>query len=172
MKSIYLLTERLTVRELTLADDAFILRLLNEPSFIENIADKGVRNLEDARTYLLEGPLASYSRHGFGLFRVGLKEDDTAIGIAGLLKRVFLEHVDLGYALLPEFCGLGYAFEVTSALLQYSTSELALKTIVALVAAHNSRSIKLLRNLGFQSDGTVSYPEDNEILNLYRINLS
>ena len=172
MKSINLLTERLTIRELTFADAAFILRLLNEPSFIENIADKGVRNLEDARKYLLEGPLASYSKYGFGLFRVGLKEDDTAIGIAGLLKRDFLDDVDLGYVLLPEFCGFGYAYEVNSALLDYAKREIVLKSVVAIVATHNNRSIKLLRNLGFRADGAVSYPDDKEILNLYRLDLT
>jgi len=172
MEKINLLTERLTVRELTYTDAAFILRLLNEPSFIDNIADKGVRNLDDAKNYLLAGPLASYKNYGFGLFRVGLREDDTVIGIAGLLKRDFLDDVDLGYALLPEFCGFGYAYEVNSALLDYAKTKIVLKTVVAIVTPNNNRSIKLLRKLGFHADGTISYPDDNEILNIYRINLT
>ncbi len=66
-------TARLTLRELSPADAEFILRLLNEPSFIRYIGDRGVRNETDARTYILEGPMDSYARHGFGLYMVELR---------------------------------------------------------------------------------------------------
>ena len=89
-----------------------------------------------------------------------------------MLKRDFLDDVDLGYVLLPEFCGFGYAYEVNSALLDYAKSEIVLKSVVAIIATQNNRSIKLLRNLGFRASGTVSYPEDKEILNLYRLDLT
>ena len=67
-------TDRLIVRRLTLDDAEFILRLVNEPSWLRFIGDKGVRTLDDARNYLRTGPLDMYQRHGFGLFRVELKE--------------------------------------------------------------------------------------------------
>lgn len=172
MNNFSLSTKRLTVKELSLTDAPFILRLLNEPSFIENIADKKVRCLEGAKKYLLEGPLASYREHGFGLFRIALQEDDTPIGIAGLLKRDFLDDVDLGYAMLPEFCGVGYAYEVTTALIHYAKEELSLNRLVAIVAKSNSRSIKLLLKLGFRADGIVTYPGDEEELCLYRLDLA
>jgi RimJ/RimL family protein N-acetyltransferase len=160
-------TERLIVRPFTRADAPFILRLLNEPSFIENIADKGVRDLDGARSYLREGPMASYARHGFGLWRVGLLGDDTPIGMAGLLKRDFLEDIDIGYALLPEFCGAGYAFEATSAVLTYARNQLGARRVVAIVAKHNERSIKLLQKLGFASEGTVRMPGEPDDLRLF-----
>ena len=59
-------TERLELRELSSADDAFILELLNEPGFLRHIGDKGVRSLSDARDYIVKGPIASYRRFGFG----------------------------------------------------------------------------------------------------------
>lgn len=159
-------TERLTIRPFTLDDAPFILRLLNEPSFIENIADKGVRDLEGARSYLRDGPLASYERHGFGLWRVGLAGTDSPIGMAGLLKRDFLDDIDIGYALLPEFCGAGYAFEATSAVLKHAVNHLGAKRVVAIVAGHNQPSIRLLEKLGFHSEGTVRVPGDDEDLQL------
>lgn len=151
-------TARLTIRPFTLDDAAFILRLLNEPSFIENIADKGVRDLEGARGYLRDGPLASYERHGFGLWRVGLAGDDTPIGMAGVLKRDYLEDIDIGYALLPEFCGAGYAFEATSAVLAHARNQMGARRVVAIVADYNERSIHLLKKLGFAQEGTVRMP--------------
>src|SRR5690349_10085825 len=98
-------TGRLVLRQFSLDDAPFILRLLNEPSFVQHIADKGVRDLEGARGYLREGPMASYERHGFGLWLVSLAGGDTAIGMAGLLKRDYLDHMDIGYAFLPEYGG-------------------------------------------------------------------
>lgn len=159
-------TERLTIRPFTLDDAPFILRLLNEPSFIENIADKGVRDLEGARSYLREGPMASYERHGFGLWRVELRGDGTPIGMAGLLKRDYLDAIDIGYALLPEFCGAGYAFEATSAVLAFARNQLDARRVLAIVAAYNERSIKLLQKLGFEAEGSVRIPGDSEDLRL------
>ncbi|MCL7983456.1 MAG: GNAT family N-acetyltransferase, partial [marine benthic group bacterium] len=48
-------TVRLLIRELTEDDAPFVLRLTNEPSFVANIADKGIRNLDDAREFLRDG---------------------------------------------------------------------------------------------------------------------
>lgn len=157
-------TARLSIRPFTLDDAPFILRLLNEPSFIENIADRGVRDLEGARNYLQDGPLASYAAHGFGLWRVGLLENDTAIGMAGLLRRDFLDAIDLGYALLPEYCGAGHAFEAASAVLTYAREQLGAKRVVAIVSEHNRSSIRLLEKLGFTADGTVRMPHTDEEL--------
>ncbi|MGH8495269.1 MAG: GNAT family N-acetyltransferase [Gammaproteobacteria bacterium] len=151
-------TERLVVRRFTFDDAAFILRLLNEPSFIDNIADKGVRDLQGARSYLRDGPIMSYERYGFGLWRVGLAIDDTPIGMAGLLKREYLEDIDLGYALLPEFCGLGYAFEMTSTVMEYAKGHLQARRVLAIVNEGNKSSIRLLQKLGFENRGTCRIP--------------
>ncbi len=91
-------TPRLLIRRLDATDAPFILRLLNEPSFLENIGDRGVRSLDDARAYLAKGPLASYEQHGFGLFHVSLKAGGDAIGMCGLLKRDWLDAPDVGFA--------------------------------------------------------------------------
>src|SRR5829696_5552552 len=103
-------TERLSLRQFTVDDAQFILRLLNEPSFLRYIGDKQVRNLEDARQYILNGPVASYERNGFGLLLVELRELRTPIGMCGLLKREELPDPDIGFALLPDFWSTGFAF--------------------------------------------------------------
>ena len=51
-------TERLILRKMTVEDAEFIFELVNEPAFIRNIGDKGVRTLDDAREYILSGPVA------------------------------------------------------------------------------------------------------------------
>jgi RimJ/RimL family protein N-acetyltransferase len=143
-------TQRLRLRRLSVDDAGFILRLLNEPSFIQNIGDRGVRTVEEARAYLLNGPVASYEKYGFGLWMVETKESATHIGICGLLKREVLEDVDLGYALLPEFWAKGYALESASGVLSYAREQLGLNRVVAVVNPENQSSIRLLEKLGFE----------------------
>ncbi len=121
-------TDRLRLRQLSDDDADFVLRLLNEPSFIENIGDRGVRTLDDARAYITNGPIASYEKHGFGLLLVELKEPGTAIGICGLLKRDVLPEPDIGYALLPEFWCKGYAHESATAVLDHARNVLGLNS--------------------------------------------
>jgi RimJ/RimL family protein N-acetyltransferase len=92
-------TPRLVLREFDLDDAEFVVQLLNEPSFLRFIGDKGVRTLADARDYLLKGPIESYRRFGVGLYLVSLREDGTPIGMCGLVKREGLADVDVGFAL-------------------------------------------------------------------------
>jgi RimJ/RimL family protein N-acetyltransferase len=77
---IVLETERLILRQLSSDDAEFIFELVNDPSWLRYIGDKGVRNLDDARQYILNGPVESYERNGFGLYLVALKESGTPIG--------------------------------------------------------------------------------------------
>jgi RimJ/RimL family protein N-acetyltransferase len=158
-------TARLALRRMTTDDAAFIVRLLNQPSFLRFIGDKGVRTEEDARRYIEEGPLASYGRHGFGLFLVELREARTPIGICGLLKRDTLEDVDLGLAFLPEFEGKGFGFEAAEATLGYGYGTLGLEKIVAIVSKDNAASIHLLEKLGLRFEKALPpTPEGTEIL--------
>jgi len=142
-------TGRLRLRPFKLKDAGFILQLLNEPTFIENIADKGVRTLKDARAYLREGPMASYARFGFGLNLVELRETQTPIGMCGLLKRESLDDVDIGYAFLAEYRSLGYALESARAIIELCRQPFKFPRIVAVVNPGNQASIRLLGKLGF-----------------------
>jgi ribosomal-protein-alanine N-acetyltransferase len=163
-------TDRLRIRKLSLDDAEFILRLLNEPSFIQNIGDRGVRTPDDARAYILNGPIASYETHGFGLCLVELKKPLTAIGICGLLKRDALEHPDIGYALLPEFWSRGYAYESATAVIDYGRDVLGLKRILAVVNPDNSQSIRLLEKIGFRFQRPIRLSADSPEVLLFSLN--
>jgi RimJ/RimL family protein N-acetyltransferase len=148
-------TERLTLRELSTDDAEFILRLLNEPSFLRFIGDKAVRNIDDARQYILNGPVASYRQNGFGLYLVELKPDNKPIGMCGLLKRETLPDVDIGFAFLPEHWHQGYAFESASVIVDYGKDVLKLTRIVAITNKDNEASRRLLEKLGLHFDRIV-----------------
>jgi RimJ/RimL family protein N-acetyltransferase len=160
-------TERLILRHLSTEDAEFILRLLNDPSWLRFIGDKGVRTIEDACSYILQGPVEMYSRLGFGLYLVELKEEAASIGICGLIKRDSLEDVDIGFAFLPKFWGQGYAYEAASAIMEYGRNALGLQRIVAITSADNDSSVKLLEKLGFRFEGMVKLSNDSEAVKLY-----
>jgi len=148
-----LTTEHLTIRPFTLEDAPFILRLLNEPSFIDNIADKGVRDLDQARDYLRGGPLASYAAHGHGLWLVAHAGTGNPMGMCGLIRRDILPELDLGYAFCPEYWGLGYAREAAKACLAWGRATLGLQGVLAIVSPGNTASTRLLEDLAFQHMG-------------------
>ena len=163
-------TARLRLREQTLDDAAFLITVMNDPDFIRHIADRGVRTLDDARTYLTAGALASYAEHGFGLWLVERKTDGAAIGLCGLVKRPAFDDVDVGYALLPAFRGQGYAREAVAGTLAYARAAHGLSRLIAVVNPDNLPSRKLLELEGFVFERMVRMtPEEPEILLLARV---
>jgi RimJ/RimL family protein N-acetyltransferase len=160
-------TERLLLRRMTVDDAQFILTLLNEPSFLRYIGDKQVRSLADARQYILNGPVASYERHGFGLLLVELRESRMPIGMCGLLKREELPDPDVGFALLPDFWSRGFAFEAAAAVLQDARDRL--QRILAITSLDNEASIKLLERLGFTFERVTKLSEQGEPLKLFAL---
>src|SRR5882762_9329715 len=164
-------TDRLQLRRLSLDDAEFILRLLNEPSFIQNIGDRGVRTIDDARGYIIQGPITSYEKFGFGLWMVETRSPIAQIGICGLLKRDVLDDVDIGYALLPEFCSQGYALESASAVISYATEKLGLKRVLAVTNSDNQSSIRLLEKMGFKYERMVRLSADSAEIKLFVIEI-
>ncbi|MGE5357797.1 MAG: GNAT family N-acetyltransferase [Bacteroidales bacterium] len=160
-------TDRLILRKMTEDDATFMLRLLNEPSFIQYIGDRGVRTVEHARRYVIDGPMASYARFGFGLYVVTLRDTRTPIGICGLLKRDSLDDVDVGFAFIPEYVGQGYGIESAAAVIDHARNGLGLNRVVAITNPDNERSIRLLEKLGFAFERMTRLSADAPEVKLY-----
>jgi RimJ/RimL family protein N-acetyltransferase len=148
-------------------DADFILEQLNEPSFIQNIGDRGVRTLADANSYLVRGPIASYAKNGFGLYLVVLKETNQSIGMCGLIKRDGLDDVDIGYSFLPRFWSKGYAVEAALATIEYARNVIGLKRLVAITDPANEGSIRVLEKIGLRFEKMVRLSEDDIDLKLF-----
>lgn len=151
---------------MTTDDAEFILQLLNDPDFIRFIGDKGVRTIDDACRYILNGPIASYERHGFGLWLVQLRPSSVSVGMCGLLKRETLDDVDIGFAFLPHYRSRGYALEAAAAVMQYGRNVLGLKRIVAIVDPDNAGSIRLLQKIGLTFDRMIRLGDDSTEVSL------
>jgi RimJ/RimL family protein N-acetyltransferase len=159
-------TPRLTLRRLNFDDAPFLVRLLNEPSFLENIGDRGVRNIEDAHRYLRDGPMAMYDRYGFGLWHTARK-DGVPVGMCGLLKRDILPDVDVGYAFFPEFWGQGYALEAAAATVRHGAQKFGLTRVVGVVSEGNAGSIRVLEKLGMSFERMFSMREGEPEARIY-----
>jgi [ribosomal protein S5]-alanine N-acetyltransferase len=160
-------TERLILRRLTKDDAPFIFELVNDPDWLRFIGDRGVRTLDDARNYILKGPVAMYARLGFGLYLAELKHDHVPIGMCGLLKREELEDVDIGFAFMPQYRGQGYAYEAAAAAMAYGRKVLGLKRVVAIVSADNEGSARLLEKVGFRFERMIRFPGDADEIRLF-----
>lgn len=162
---IILQTERLILRQLTLSDTPFIIELLNTEGWIKYIGDRNVKTAEQARQYLINGPLKSYADNGFGLYLVTTKNTYSPIGMCGILKRSYLQYPDLGYAFLPGWAGKGYAVEMVKGVIEFAFNELKLEKILAVTLPENERSARLLLKTGMMFE--ERFVANNETLDKY-----
>ena len=166
-----MISERLSMRQVTAADASFILSLLNEPSFIEGIADKQVHSLEQAIQYIDDSFTKSYHDNGYGMYLVSLREEDIPIGICGLIRRDYRDDYELGYAFAKAFWSKGYAQEAVKAVLNYGQTVLKAKEFIAVTSMDNEASIKTLERLGFVFDKIEKLAAYNEESRLYKLEI-
>lgn len=162
-----LCTRRLVLRHAHPDDAPFVLELLNDPAFLAHIGDRQVRTLEQAKLYIHQRILASYEQHGCGMWVLEEREEPSALGLCGIVRREGLDHEDLGYALLPEARGRGLASEAARATLHYGFETLGYERLLAIVSPANTVSIRVLEKIGFERRGQCKLPGDDEAVELY-----
>lgn len=164
-----IVTERLTIRPFTLDDATFILALVNDSDWLRFIGDKAVKTEDDARRYLIAGPMAMYALHGFGLCAIERTQDRSTIGMCGLIRRQGLEDVDIGYALVPQARGQGFALEAAQAVLEHGLTTLRLGRIVAITDPDNVASTRVLEGIGMRFERHIHMAEGAKRVALYAV---
>lgn len=139
--------------------------LVNSEGWLTFIGDRHIHTNEDALAYIqtiLGDPQRTY-------WVISAKNDVSAIGIITLIKRDYLPFHDIGFAFLPGYIGLGYAYEATKAVLTTLAQQATYPELLATTLPENARSIQLLQKLGFGFENEIS--RDNESLLVFKLSL-
>lgn len=165
-------TERLRLRPVTVEDTELMLAVWNDPAFIRHVLDRGIRTVEQAREAIESGAQKLFEDYGYGPYCMSLKSDGTLVGICGLFKRENLEDPDIGFGVLPAYCGKGYAGEAAVAVVDYARDELGIGVLTAIVSPANAPSIGLIEKLGLTFDQMITMPGDDNAIRLYSMALT
>lgn len=160
-------TERLILRPMSAEDREFLFDLYNRPKFIQHIGNRNVNSIEDAEKYILNRFAPQIERIGYGNYLLITKEGNEKIGAVGIFEREGLDIVDIGYSLLEEFEGKGYAFEAAQKVKSIGMDEFGLSKISAIISKDNIGSQKLIEKLGLKFKKHVTLPGEDEELNYY-----
>lgn len=159
-------TGRLVISEISIKEASFFVQLMNTPGFLKYVGDRNIKTKKDAEAYLKTRFLKSYEDHGFGYYKMALKEHkDRPLGVVGILKRDTLDDADVGFALLPEFEGKGYGYEASVEILKLAKEKFKMTKITAITDPENMKSIRLLERLGMTFEKRVApFEADKELL--------
>ena len=160
-------TDRLRLCAVSVDDTALLLAVWNDPAFIRNVADRGIRTKEQAKEAIEGGAQKLFDDLGYGPYCMSLRSSGEMIGICGLFKRENLDDPDIGFAVLPEYCSKGYAGEAASAVVAYARDELGIVNLTAIVSPSNAASIGLIEKLGLQFERKLMMPGDTKEISLY-----
>jgi RimJ/RimL family protein N-acetyltransferase len=160
-------TKRLNIRWMNEGDAPFILKLLNDPTYISMIRDTFVRDIAGAADYIREKYIKSYEANGYGLYLIETKAS-MPVGICGIINRG-LDVPDIGFAVLKEHAGNGYTTEAAKKVLEHARTELQLNKISAITTEENVASTKVIKNLGFTFIKILTLPDADKELNYFEI---
>lgn len=173
MKKVYkeFKTERLIIKPTSEQDTELIYELMNSPKFIKYVGDRKIGSIEDAEKYIQVKMLPQLKNLGYSNYTIVRKSDNQKIGTCGLYDREGLEGIDIGFGLLPEYEGYGYAYESVKRLKKAAFEDFDITEINAIATKNNTSSHKLLEKLGMKLTGTTILPNDDEELLLFNVKL-
>ncbi|WP_375437205.1 GNAT family N-acetyltransferase [uncultured Hymenobacter sp.] len=151
-------TPRLLLRKIELTDAPGILALDSDPDVLRYVPNAPISTLAEA-TGIVEHIRAQYQRNGIGRWAVKRKTDGAFVGWCGLklvddaVTNGHTNYYDIGYRLLAQYWGSGYASEAAEASLRYGFEVLQLPVINATVMHENLASRRILEKLGLARTG-------------------
>lgn len=125
------------------------------------------------RSWLERGPLdrvdayrtraadvALWTLRGYGPFGLDDRATGAYLGEVGIYQPEDYPEAELGWFVVPEAEGKGYAFEAATAARAHAFRDLGWQTAVSYIAPENARSIALAERLGATLDRAAACPGD------------
>ena len=142
-------TERLRLRLFT-HDDLPVMHILNSDPDVVKYADDPVKDIDETRQRLEQGPLADYEKYGYGRFAVELKETGKFIGFCGIKYLPEIDLPEVGYRYMKEYWGKGIGTEAAKVCVEFARDDLKIKKLIALIVPENIGSIRVAEKLGMK----------------------
>jgi ribosomal-protein-alanine N-acetyltransferase len=140
-------TPRLWLRQFTL-DDASLLVALNSNPQVLKYLHEPLLTTEEQALHVLENIILPQYKNKLGRWAIYIKETGEFIGWCGLKYLADRDETDLGYRLMQQYWGKGYAYEAAKHTLDYGFNHLHLNTIVGRAHIENTASLKILEKIG------------------------
>lgn len=144
-------TERLLLRDLDDRDREPIFLLNSDPEVLKYVHDVPFKDIEAARAWIAD--IGAQLPHGIGRWAIGAN-DGTWIGRCSLRRQENGE-VLMGYRLLREHWGKGYASEAVRMMLDLAFNQHKLPYVASKVARENIASQRVI-----EKNGGVFWKED------------
>ncbi|MBI2921937.1 MAG: GNAT family N-acetyltransferase [Planctomycetes bacterium] len=140
-------TARLCLRPLTLEDTDALHAVLGDPIAMVHYPKPYDREMTVG---WIEWNLRNYAKYGFGLWAVILKEDGRLIGDCGITVQQVdgVPREEIGYHILRELWGRGYATEAAAGVRDYGFGVLGLKQLISWMGVDNRASRRVAERIG------------------------
>jgi RimJ/RimL family protein N-acetyltransferase len=148
-----LTTDRLVLRQWKDSDYEPFAALNADPAVMEHFPNAMTRAESDTMVDRLK---ASIDERGFGLWAVEVRETGQFIGFTGLsvpsFEAPFTPCVEIGWRLVKDAWGNGYASEGARAALGWAFGPLELDEVVSFTATTNKPSQRVMERIGMTHD--------------------
>ena len=158
---------RLHIRLITEQDAPFLYELMNTPGWYKNIGDRGIKTEKDALNYMRNKMHPELKVKGFVNHVMIEKSSNKIIGTCSVHDRDGVKGMDVGYALLPQFEGMGYATDGAQAMVNLAFDFYKQKQVSGITIDANPASCRVLEKLGFKSSGYIRLPGEAVKIKLF-----
>ena len=165
-------TERLILREFSVADTSDVLAFGADPQVNKYTGDQQISTLEEARSIIRDVNHKDYQTYGYGRWALIYKPDNKLIGFVGLKYLPEMEVTDIGFRMLPEYWGKGIATEAAKEVIRYGFEKLGLERIIGIALPENIASCKVLEKIGLTFFKVDQYEDDGGNYRWYEITKS
>jgi RimJ/RimL family protein N-acetyltransferase len=151
-------TNRLSIRPLRLNDEDAIYRILSDADVMRY--SDGIQTRSQVQQWLRTQIEDNYPKLGFGIWAIEERTTLEAIGYCGLTRdphRCGPTETEIGYRLIHDYWGRGFATEAVCAVRDYAINSLHLATLIAIIHPENRPSIRVIEKAGFTFDGEIMF---------------
>ena len=149
-----LLTKRLSIKHYTKNDQQDFNTILMNDNIMKGIRGQGY-TVEIAQQKFKDALLENENSGDLGFYNVTLKNSNELVGFAKLVVTDD-QNLEVGYALVENLWGFGYASEITEALVKYSRKKYPEKEIIGIVNDGNEASKNVLIKQNFKLKETAN----------------